>query len=440
MWRLALRTVRARLVSYVASAVVMVAGTALLTAFAALAETGISVPGAKSLAILAWILGGWTVVIVAFGVVSTAALVIQQRERELALLRSIGAAPAQLRRSIMAETLAVATPSVVVGVAPGLALGSFLLAKVIDAGVVRGPLALAVTWVTPVAGGAVALLAAAGAGFLAGRRASTVPPMLALAEASGAPSTVVTKGKVLAGLAFLVIGIGSGLGTLAMPDGPMLAAAAGPACIGVAIGLALLSPAVLALATGLAERVPAGVGRLALRNLGARAARATGVVGPMTLLVGISTGTLYMQGTEDAAIASGRESSGAEFAAANYLVVAMIIAFCAIAVANTLIAATRHRRREFGLLRLTASTRPQVLRMVAVESAVAAGVSVVLGTVSAAATTIPYSLVKIGSVLPRGPLWMYLAIVGGTALVALAATLPPTARATAVRPVVALAA
>lgn len=134
MWRLALRTVRARLVSYVASAVVMVAGTALLTAFAALAETGISVPGAKSLAILAWILGGWTVVIVAFGVVSTAALVIQQRERELALLRSIGAAPAQLRRSIMAETLAVATPSVVVGVAPGLALGSFLLAKVIDAG------------------------------------------------------------------------------------------------------------------------------------------------------------------------------------------------------------------------------------------------------------------------------------------------------------------
>ncbi|MEU6269893.1 hypothetical protein [Saccharopolyspora shandongensis] len=55
----------------------------------------------------------------------------------------------------------------------------------------------------------------------------------------------------------------------------------------------------------------------------------------------------------------------------------MIIMFCLIAVTNTLIAATRNRRREFGLLRLTASTWPQVLGVVAVESRASAGIAVV---------------------------------------------------------------
>ncbi|SDX92182.1 putative ABC transport system permease protein [Saccharopolyspora shandongensis] len=443
MWRLALRTVRARLGSYLASAGVIIAGTALLTAFAALAETGLADPSgeAESLTILAAIMGGWTVVIVAFGVVSAVALVIQQRERELALLRSIGTSTAQLRRAVLAETIAIALPAVVVGALPGVWLGAFLLDRVVDAGVVSAGIELVTTWRTPTAGAAVSLLSAALAAAIVGRRAAGVAPVLALAESADGPGrSPVTRAKLLVATGFLAVGLGAGIGTLFMSNGPMLAAAAGPACIGIAIGLTLLSPAVVATAGRAAAWVPSSVGRLAVRNLSARAARASTVVGPLVLLVGIATGTLYMQSTEDSTLGTARRTNdmGPQFAAANYLVVAMIIMFCVIAVTNTLIAATRNRRREFGLLRLTASTRPQVLGVVAVESTVSAGIAVVLGTIAAAVTAVPYSIVKTGSPIPSGPLWMYLAIAGGAFLVALAATVLPTLRATRVRPIAAL--
>ncbi|OZM71988.1 hypothetical protein CFN78_17790 [Amycolatopsis antarctica] len=447
MWRLALRTVRARPVSYLAPAGVLLAGTALLTALATLAETGLAGTGdgTESLAILAAIMGGWTMAIVVYGVVSTIALVIRQRERELALLRSIGTTAAQIRTTVLAETTTVALPAVLAGVLPGIALGSFLLDRMGAVGVVSGPIELVAGWRPLTAGAAVALLSAVAAALLAGRRAGKVAPVLALAEAADAPvsAAVLSRPARYAGLGFVLLGVGSGIGTLFMANGPLLAAAAGPACIAVAIGLALLSPAVVALAARAAPGAPGAVGRLALRNLGARAARSGSIVGPLALLVGIAAGTLYMQSTEDSTAGTGgaaAEEVAPQFAAANYLVVAMIITFSTIAVTNTLVAATWHRRREFGLLRLTASTRRQVLRMVTVESALSAGIAIVLGTVAAAATTIPFSIVKTGSALPAGPLWMYLAIVAGSGAVAVVTTFTTTLRATETRPIAALAA
>ncbi|MET7708336.1 FtsX-like permease family protein [Micromonospora sp. NPDC005413] len=440
MWRLSLRTVRARLTSYVATASVIVAGTALLTAFAALAETGVADQsgGSETLAILAAIMGGWTMVVVVFGVVSTVSLSVQQRERELALLRAIGTTPAQVRRSVLVETVAVALPAVAVGVLPGIWLGSFLLARIADVGVAVADTGLVTTWRALAFGVLTSLLSAVMAATVAGRRASLVAPVLALAAPGDLPdrSSVITRPRLHVGIAFVVLGFGAGIGTLFTANGPMLSAAAGPACIATAIGLALLSPAVVAAASRAAGVVPSGVARLAMRNLGARAARATTVVGPLTLLVGIAVGTLYMQTTEDSRVAASPGSP--QFAAANYLVVAMIIAFCAIAVTNTLLAATWHRRRELGLLRLIASTRRQVLGMMAVESLISAAVAVVLGSVAALTTTVPYSIVRTGSAIPAGPPWMYPAIAGGAAVVTLAATLLPTLRATRVRPVAAL--
>lgn len=440
MWRFALRTVRARLVAYAAPACVIGTGTALLTAFAALAETGLDAPdgGAKSLAILAAIMGGWTVAVVAFGIASTVALVIQQRRRELALLRSIGAVPRQVRGMVLVETIAVALPAVAAGLVPGIGLGTVLLDRMRAVGV-DAPSQLVTSWRTVVAGVAISLLSAVVAAALAGRRAATVSPVLALAAASDAEEGAVSPAKPMIGAAFLLLGFGSGISTLFMSDGPLLAAVAGPACIGVAIGAALLSPAVVALLGRLDVLVPSSVGRLAVRNLNARAAVASSVVGPVALLVGIATGTLYMQSTEDSIVNREPNDIAPQFAAANYLVVAMIIAFCTIAVSNALIAATRHRQREFGLLRLTTSTRRQVLGMVAVETVVATAVAVVLGTIAAAATAVPYSIVKTGSPIPSGPWWMYPAIVTGSFSIALAATASTSAHATRMRPILALA-
>ncbi|WP_039801807.1 FtsX-like permease family protein [Nocardia araoensis] len=438
MWRFALRTVRARVSAYIASACVIAAGTTLLIAFATLVETGIAVPQGESLAILAAIMGGWTVVVVAFGIAATVALVVQQRTRELALIRLIGAVPRQVRALVLVETCAVALPAMIVGLLPGIGLGTFLLDRMIAFGVVDEPIQLAVNERTIAVGAAVSSLSAMAAAGLAGRRAAMVAPVLAPAGASGAEAVAVSRARSILGGAFLLIGCGCGIGTLFMADGPLLAAGAGPACIGVAIGLALLSPLAIAPLGGLAARLPSSVGRLALRNLAARAADASTVVGALTLLIGIATGTLYMQSTEDSIADRAADDIGPQFAAANYLVVAMIIAFCSITVGNSLIAATWERRREFGLLRLTSSTRRQVLGTVVVESTAATGIAIVLGTIAAAATVVPYSIVKTGSPIPAGPWWMYPAIVAAGLSIALAATASTSLRATRMRPLVAL--
>ncbi|MEV5241845.1 ABC transporter permease [Streptomyces cinnamoneus] len=64
-----------------------------------------------------------------------------------------------------------------------------------------------------------------------------------------------------------------------------------------------------------------------------------------------------------------------------------LIAFSGIGILNTLLLATRRRRQEFAVLRLTGSTRGQMLRMLGWESVV-----VVLSGLSAAAAVVGVSL------------------------------------------------
>ncbi|MFB8008439.1 FtsX-like permease family protein [Nocardia sp. NPDC056000] len=442
MGRLALSAVRAHPSAYLAAAGVIGVGTALLTSFAALAETGLAAPAnqGESMTMLAAIMGGWSVAIVVFGIASTVTLVVRQRGRELALLRTIGTTPRQVRRMVLLETGIVALPALAVGVLPGIGLGAFLLTRMVDAGVVTEPVDFVTTWRTVVSGAAIALLAAVAAAVIAGGRAAKIAPTLALAESSGGTAqSVVSAPKLGFGLLFLLIGLGSGIGTLFMADGPLLAAAAGPACVGVAIGLALLCPVLVGWLGRISAVLPNAVARLAIRNLAARAAASSTVVGPLAMLVGIATGTLYMQYTENGSPKIAGDDIGAQFAVANYLVVGMIIAFCGIAVTNSLIAATWERRREFAGLRLTASTRDQVLGMITAESALAAALAILLGTVAAATTVIPYALVKTGSPVPHGSALSYLAIIGGTAAIACVTTFSTAVRATRPRPALVLA-
>ena len=121
-------------------------------------------------------------------------------------------------------------------------------------------------------------------------------------------------------------------------------------------------------------------------------------------------------------------------ASVNYLLVGMIMAYTAISVVNTLVMATARRRREFGLQRLTGSTRGQVLRMMGVEAILVTAIGVVLGTIVSAGTLVPFSLVVNGTPVPSGPLWIYLAIIGAAGLMTTLATILPTWFATRPRP------
>nr|BCB14658.1 FtsX-like permease family protein [Streptomyces spiroverticillatus] len=137
----------------------------------------------------------------------------------------------------------------------------------------------------------------------------------------------------------------------------------------------------------------------------------------------------------DDALTATRTAGQQHLATINYLVVGLIVGYTAISVVNSLVAATGRRRREFGLQQLTGFTRRQVMAMMSVESVLTAVVGIVLGTVAAAVTFFPYSVAKLGHLVPEVPLWIYLAVVAGAVGITFAATLLPTWRATRFRPV-----
>lgn len=100
----------------------------------------------------------------------------------------------------------------------------------------------------------------------------------------------------------------------------------------------------------------------------------------------------------------------------SYLLALLAIAYAAIAAVNTLAVAVLSRRREFAVQRLAGATRRQVLRMLLVEGAIVAVAGIVLGTVIAAFTVLP-TAIAVGSVLPSGPVWVFLAVVAAIFLI-----------------------
>ncbi|MFI9024312.1 ABC transporter permease [Streptomyces sp. NPDC053560] len=118
----------------------------------------------------------------------------------------------------------------------------------------------------------------------------------------------------------------------------------------------------------------------------------------------------------------------------SYLMIGTLLGYITISVMNTLWLAIRGRTREFGLQRLTGATRAQVLRMMAFEGGMTAGIGIFLGTLVAPMTLIPFSLARADSLTPTGPIWMYLATVGFAGLLTIGATLVPTWQALKVRP------
>ncbi|MEV6109313.1 FtsX-like permease family protein [Streptomyces sp. NPDC051940] len=109
----------------------------------------------------------------------------------------------------------------------------------------------------------------------------------------------------------------------------------------------------------------------------------------------------------------------------NYLLIAMIVAYTAISVVNSLVLSVGDRRREFGMQRLVGATKAQVLRTLTVEALVVAAIGVALGTLAASTSLVPFAHAAAGGWLPTGPWWIYGAVVAGAAALSLTATLLP---------------
>jgi putative ABC transport system permease protein len=581
-----------------------------------LAEFAGAEKASENLIVLSAVFGGLATMVMLFVVSTTLGLSIQQRQRELALLRAVGTTPGQLRRMVIGEALFMAVFAAGLGLALGGVFGKWLFERLADNGIVPAAMTYSSGWIPMVVASGAVLLGSFFGALIAGRRAARTRPTEALADAAIQRKWLSPIRVVLALLAF-----GGGLAlfivTIAVMTGPIAASTAGPSVMLWAIALALVAPGVTKMFLALLRlpvRAFAGTaGYLATLSTKTRAVRVAAVVTPIMLATGMATANIYLQTTsveiankafadnlradlvvtsptgipsgvldEVSAVPGVRAAS--EFATStvfvakpydsslsedgwpvqgvtggtagettavkatagdlddltgdtvvlpathaadlgkhvgdtitimmgdraevpvrivalydahegfetllmpaslvaahttdglpsqimlrtddpaavssalapvlaahpglslvdrdallsgyaqdqelgawiNYLMAGMIIAYTAISVVNSLVMATGARRREFGLQRLTGSTRGQVLRMMTVEAGMATIIGVGLGTLIAGMTLMPFTLVTDGSILPKGPIVIYLSVIGAAALLTFGSTLAST--------------
>ncbi|GGV04483.1 ABC transporter permease [Kitasatospora herbaricolor] len=245
-------------------------------------------------------MGGTSLLVALLVVTGTFSLSVQQRVRELALLRAIGATPRQLRRTVGREALVVGLLAGLPGALAGLALAGWLHRRFLAIGALPDTLHLLLSPFPPVVAVLATLLAGWGAARVSARRPARVHPTEGLAEAA-AP-------KPRSGALRLVAGLLAAVGHVVLVlvlSGLHTDAGATPvtflSVVLAAVATALLGPPVVGFATAVLGRVvqalsPAA-GFLAAQNARAQAQRLAAVVTPLSLAVAMASTILFTQTT-----------------------------------------------------------------------------------------------------------------------------------------------
>ncbi len=264
-------------------------------------------------------MGGTSLLVAVLVVVGTFALSIQQRHRELALLRAIAATSGQIRRLLGREALVVGAAAGTVGAVSGLFLGRWLYGEFVVLGAVPATLQLTVSVFPPLTAVAATLLGAWAAARIASRRLVRLRTAEALAEAQ-AENTRLAAGRLLAGLLLLAAGAALVALLSVLRTEPASTPVTFLAVVVLSTSVALLGPLLVKAATFLLAgplRLTGPGGRLATANLRGNALRMASVVTPLTLLIGMACTALFVQPTLSAAArAQAREGVSADWVVA----------------------------------------------------------------------------------------------------------------------------
>ncbi|WKD32213.1 FtsX-like permease family protein [Streptomyces xanthophaeus] len=261
-------------------------------------------------------MGGTSLLVAILVVVGTFALSVQQRYRELALLRAIAATPGQLRRMIGREALLVGLAAGVAGALAGLPLAAWLHGRFVESGVVPVTLERTAGIFPMFAAVAASLLGAWAAARITGRRIARIRPAEALAEAAverRRPGWIRSGLGVLllAGGAVLVVVLGS------LRTEPASTPVTFLAVVVLAGAVSLLGPLLVRGATALLAgplRLAGPGGHLATANLRGNATRMASAVTPLALLIGMTCTVLFITPTlGDAARAQARDGIRAQW-------------------------------------------------------------------------------------------------------------------------------
>ena len=255
--------------------------------------------------------GGLALFIAMFVVASTMGLSIQQREREIALLRAVAATPGQIRRMISWEATIAALIGSAAGIWPGAILGRALAHALVRHGIAPPTFSVSVDWLpiaAAIGGGVTAALLAV---LAAGRRAARVPPTHALAEAAVQPR-LLGPGRVIGGLLALAgaVPLFAVSATTRAPD--TAAATSEMTALFLVLAAGFLGPIVARAAAGLlgpplARLSPVG-GFLASANLRTAARRFSSASTPLVLTVAMSCTLLFSTTTQDHAVTQQRQA------------------------------------------------------------------------------------------------------------------------------------
>ncbi|MGY0019334.1 FtsX-like permease family protein [Streptomyces sp. YJ-C3] len=431
MLGLAARSVRQRPGRFLATLLSAFLGAAVIMTFNSMHDTagadGVDQVSADTLTTAASVVGGYGTLLVFFAIASTLTVNVRQRTEEIGLLRTSGATPAQIKRMVVGESVAVAFVGALLAIGPAVLGGSVLLDVFKDSGQVAdsvdysfGPIAL-------LSGIDVTLLAAAGAAFLAVRRAT---------KATAGVRHQGLRARKFASWAALLVGALAVCSTFAMKstDAALMAAPAYGAIL-LSVGLALVSTSLLRTVLGRLDPLLTALtgvsGYLTVRNMRRRAPELSGILMPLILFTGMATATLYMQAVENDAIkASGLTTSVEDknLETLNLTVVGIIVVFACIMLINSLYAATAYRVREFGQQRLAGATPAQVLGTVALEGVVLTVTGVFFGTLAALAGILPFTVVRTDGLLPERGLGIWITVVATAAAATLVTSLATARR------------
>ncbi|WP_155054208.1 FtsX-like permease family protein [Streptomyces blattellae] len=419
---LALRSIRHRPGRFLATLLSAFLGAAVIMTFNSMHDTagqpGIDSAGSETLSLSAGVVGGYGTLLVFFAIASTLTVNVRRRAAELELLRCSGATWAQIKRMVVGEAVAVALVGAALAIGPAMLGGQLLLDVFQDSGQVAdsvdhsfGPIAL-------MSGIAITLFAAAGAAFLAVRRATHRRQLRDRARAFSA-------------YAALVVGAVTVTSTFAMSasDEALMAAPAYGAIL-LSVGFALLATRLLkTLLDRLSLSGPSGW--LAVRNLRERADQLAGILMSLILFTAVSTATLTMQAVESDTVEKlgiVKDIDAKTLQTLNFTVVGIIVAFVCVMLVNSLYAATTYRAREFGQQRLAGATPGQVLGVVGAEGLVLTATGVFFGTVAALAGIVPFTVVRSDEVMPGQFFGIWLAVVAIAAAVTMGTSLATTRR------------
>ncbi|KGM00681.1 FtsX-like permease family protein [Cellulomonas cellasea] len=324
VWQLASSGVRAHRGAFAGTAVVLAVAAAVLAVTGVLFESGLRTQSAGDpasgglLVSLASSYAGTLVVVVVMVVAATVSLALRSRRREFALLRAVGATPAQVRRTVTAEVAVVSLVAAPVGAVAGL-FGARLLDPLLVRGGMVAPDFTSTLSPLPVLA-AVALIAvtAVPVGRLGAREAARTAPTAALQQ-SAVEDRQVGTGRRVTALAMTLGGLATAFSPLWIP-GAMGSATASLSAFLLIGAAALAGPVLVGWIFDRLARAHAAGGRpatmLAVRNVRGFSRRLTTVVVPLALVVAAAT----VQTSVNKAITTGAQQEFVASVAADLVV------------------------------------------------------------------------------------------------------------------------